>query len=123
MQEKRKYPRLSVGHRVEWKKSVDPAKDAASKNDVTKNTSEGGICLFVYEKFELGDILDLAIELPLQKVIHAKGRVRWVKEVDAAAKKYDIGFEFLEISDSDREEIKKVILQLLPYQVKNKEIK
>ena len=119
IEEKRRYPWLKIGHKVEWKKVVDFGQSLPSKSDITRNASEGGICLFVNEKFERGDVFDLAIGLPGNNIIHARGQVRWVKEVDAETKKYEIGFEFLKISNSDREELKKIIFKFLPYQSKS----
>jgi len=63
------------------------------------------------------DILDLAIELPTQKIIHCKGKVRRVKEFEIIGEKgkrrYDISIEFKDITGADREEIKKFVFGLL----------
>lgn len=117
-EEKRRYARLNASVDVRWNKIVDPGEKAAYNETITKNISEGGICLLAYEKAEVGDILDLVFELPSQKVIRSKAQVRWVKEFKMGGEKaqqgYDIGLEFLDILNEDRKEIKNFVFSLLP---------
>jgi c-di-GMP-binding flagellar brake protein YcgR len=117
-EEKRRYARLNASVDVHWSKIVDPGEKLAYNDNITKNISEGGICLLAYEKAEVGDILDLVFELPTQKVIRSKAQVRWVKEFRMGGEKamqgYDIGLEFLDILNEDRKEIKNFIFSLLP---------
>ncbi len=114
MEEKRKFIRLDVNVGVKWKK----IKEASLTADIAKNISEGGICLIANEKVAIGDLLDLEIELPTGKKITSKGKVAWVNEFEIIIgkmqmKRYDVGAEFLGISDEDREEIEKFIFTFL----------
>lgn len=118
MEEKRRYVRLNASVDVRWSKIVDPVEKLAYNNNITKNISEGGICLLVYEKVEVGDILSLIFELPTRKTICSKAQVRWVKEFRMGGEKarqgYDIGLEFLDILSEDREEIKNFVFSFFP---------
>jgi c-di-GMP-binding flagellar brake protein YcgR len=118
MEEKRRYVRLDASVEVTWQKIADSSQQASPEDDITRNISEGGICLIVYEQISVGDVLDLVIELPTQKIIHSRGAVRWAKEFEIvgerAIRRYDIGLEFVNISDQDRQEIKKFVFGFLP---------
>ena len=118
MEEQRRYVRLSASVEVTWRKIADSSGQPSPQDDITKNISEGGICLIVYEKVAIEDVLDLVIELPTQKIIHCKGKIRWVKEFEIIGEKgkrrYDIGIEFKDITSADREEIKKFVFGFLP---------
>ncbi|MCX7661427.1 MAG: PilZ domain-containing protein, partial [Candidatus Omnitrophica bacterium] len=76
------------------------------------NISKGGICFITYEELLPGNLLKLEIYLPGEKnPIRAFGRVAWSKRFTIASEKdywgdrYDVGVEFIEINDSDREKI------------------
>lgn len=116
-EERRKYPRLNVNVRVNWDKAGSSAPRQSEKSDITKNISEGGICLIVYDKPEIGHRLLLKIELPAKKIIQSKGRIVWVKEFGIVGKtdemRYDIGIEFLDIDPGDREGLKEFMSSLL----------
>lgn len=116
-EERRKYPRLNVNVRVNWDKAGSSAPRQSEKSDITKNVSEGGICLIVYDKPEIGQHLLLKIELPAKKIIQSKGRIVWVKEFGIVGKtdemRYDIGIEFSDIDPGDREGLKEFISSLL----------
>ncbi|MFH0877006.1 MAG: PilZ domain-containing protein [Candidatus Omnitrophota bacterium] len=113
--ERRKFVRLGVNVKVNWQKPAPPPPILDQEN-LTKNISEGGICLTANEKLNTGELLLLDIELPNRRFIRAKGRVAWVHEFDirAKGKRYDVGIEFLEIQPQDREEIKKFMFDLFP---------
>ncbi|MFH0877020.1 MAG: PilZ domain-containing protein [Candidatus Omnitrophota bacterium] len=116
MQEKRQFVRLDVNVKVNWEKIVGEAPEPSEKENVSRNISEGGICLIVYEQLGVGEKIKLDIELPSQKKIAATGRIAWINEFaigQVQEKRYDAGIEFLEISPQDREEIKKFVFTLL----------
>jgi c-di-GMP-binding flagellar brake protein YcgR len=117
MSEKRKYPRLDINVKVNWKKTAEPKPEDAESRDITRNISAGGICLMVYEKLDVGDCLSLDLELPSGKELHLVGRVVWTKEFEIIGKKeskrYDIGLEFLDIKAGEREEIKNFVFSFL----------
>jgi len=114
VKEKRRLPRLNAAVAVRWEKAA-PKKRWGLRTDpeATKNISAGGICLVVHEDVEVGDRLDLDIELPGARVIHAAGRVIWTAPVQEGADKErkgrNVGIEFLEITKEDREEIQRFV--------------
>ena len=112
--ERRRFPRLITSADVEY--TILEKKALQEKDTVSKNISAGGICLIVYEKIELGSLLDLKIRLEdINYVALVKGRVVWSSyfTFDADKKaRYDLGIEFIEINESDRQKISKYILNL-----------
>ncbi|RKY30680.1 MAG: hypothetical protein DRP74_06470 [Candidatus Omnitrophota bacterium] len=113
MEERRKFERLSVFADIIFKKKEPPQKDTAS---LTKNISKGGICFIAYEKLNPGELIDMTIFLPYEVPIRATGRVAWVNEFivgNTEHKRYDVGIEFIEISDQDRELIGKHVFTKL----------
>jgi c-di-GMP-binding flagellar brake protein YcgR len=110
MEEKRKHLRLNAYVDVVWERIANPAQQAIFKDDKTKNISEGGICLNINEKVQMGEFLDVVILLPNQKTIRSKSRVQWVRESEVVTKRYDVGLEFLNISSQDQEELKAFVV-------------
>lgn len=117
MDERRKFPRLHYNVTVTWKKVERPAAESAQGTNATKNISGGGICLEVDSVVRIGDVLELDIALPTKKTIHSKGVVRWTEDFGIIGEKsnsrYEAGIEFIEINDSDREEVKKFVFSIL----------
>jgi c-di-GMP-binding flagellar brake protein YcgR len=107
-EERRKYLRLNALVDVAYNKHQQKPEEGLSLQ-LSKNISKGGICLIVYEEFKKDDLLDLRIYFPVVKApIEAVARVAWVSEFtigDKIGKRYDMGIEFIKISDSDREKI------------------
>jgi len=114
MRERRRFVRLDINVKVRWKRIEQVNEE---EKEVTKNISGGGICLIAEEKLNKGDTLYLEIELPSGELIYARGRVVWVNEYEIIGvevkKKYDVGIEFIEIKEEDREEIGRYIFTLL----------
>lgn len=115
MQERRNYPRLDISVGVSWKKVG--SSEQVAESDLTKNIAAGGICLIVFEKVVLGDILFLELTLPTKQTIVCRGRVVWVRDLGIlgkeAQRKFDVGIEFVDISSEDRETIKKFVFSFL----------
>lgn len=116
MQEKRRFPRLNTSSViVSWRKIK--TLDNLSK---TKDISGGGICLMIEEKDSLavGDALQLEFSLPSKEIIHSKGQVVWLDEFAIgdinAQSRFEVGIEFIDISDKDREVIKQYVFLHLP---------
>jgi len=110
MEEKRKHLRLNAYVDVVWEKIANPIQQAPFKDDKTRNISEGGICLNINERVQVGELLDLVIILPNQKTIRSKSRVQWIRESEVVTKRFDVGLEFLNISTQDREELKAFVV-------------
>ena len=112
--ERRRFPRLITSADVEY--TILEKKALQEKDTVSKNISAGGICLIAYEKVGLGSLLDLKIRLEdINETLEVKGRVVWSSyfTFDADKKdRYDLGIEFIEINESDRQKISKYILNI-----------
>ncbi|MFH1691453.1 MAG: PilZ domain-containing protein [Candidatus Omnitrophota bacterium] len=114
-EEKRRYPRLDINVNINWKKVVENTASDTVVRGVSKNISEGGICLIVYERLNIGDVVVLDIELPVGKVIKSRGKVAWVKdfEIIGREKGYDVGVELIDISQQDRDILRNFVFKLL----------
>lgn len=117
MEERREFPRLNYNVEVEWKKIGHSEGDASLSKNATKNISEGGMCLEVDSTVQSLDILALKITLPTKIIIHTKSVVRWVEnfgiEGEKSQSRYEAGVKFMDISDTDRQEIKKFVFSIL----------
>lgn len=116
MEEKREFIRQDLNVKVDLKKIIETSIVLGEFSDVSKNISAGGLCLVVSEKLKIGDKLQIGMELPSKK-INAKGRVIWISELEINGRGYEevynLGVEFTEICDEDREEINKLVLEYL----------
>lgn len=115
MEEKRKFPRLNINKiKVLWRKE-----GALDNLDDIKNISGGGVCLMMDKReAEVGCILQLEFKLPEGKIIHLKGRVAWIaklkKNTQGEKESYEVGVEFIDMYDSDREQIKQFVDAFYP---------
>ena len=111
MKEKREFVRLNLNVKVDWKKISETPEAKQEFSHKTKNISVGGICLVANEKVNIGETLQINMELPSEKVINAIGKVVWISEYEILDREeetiYDIGIEFVEINKKEREEINK----------------
>ena len=109
--ERRKFPRARFTCKIVV--SLSPHSVIAQ----TKNISAGGIRISMAEMVNPADIIDLELFLKKDNPIRCKGRVVWATEVmnpmENIASMYDVGIEFLDISDQDREYIKNMVEALL----------
>ena len=105
--ERRKFPRMTVELFVRYKILSSPEQVDAQ----TKNISGGGVCLVTREKMELGTYLAMEVKFPHSKgPILAGGRVIWCRESrlgpsPAGHSRFDNGIEFVQISETDRQQI------------------
>jgi c-di-GMP-binding flagellar brake protein YcgR len=111
--ERRRLPRLPLNAEVEY--SVPDQEETELFTTESRNISSVGVCIIVFERLEQGTILDLKFPLPqLNKFIITKGRVAWIREFSIRNKKvnmvYEAGIEFINIKDTDRQELEKYIL-------------
>lgn len=110
MEERRKFVRLDLNTMVEWEKT---GRDESAGESKTKNISGGGICLIMDGVINVGDTLNLKINLPTLKTIQAKGKIVWVDDFeiigDRKEKRYEAGIEFIDIDVKDRQEINKFV--------------
>lgn len=79
----------------------------------TEDLSEGGVRVFLDEKLALFTTVGLEIFFEREKPLKCKGRISWVKEkVNPMIKQpilFDTGIQFLDISDSGKEYIKRLV--------------
>jgi len=107
--ERRQFPRLpaSVVDYARIEVSIDGS--TKEKTSFAKDVSVGGVCIFISEKVEIGDLLSLKIYLPEHKrSIDAVGRVAWVKKsplLNPKDEHYDVGVQLVKIEESEREKL------------------
>ena len=111
--EKRRFPRLLMNVEVEY--AVAGIEDAELYTTGSKNVSEGGICVIVFEKVACGTIVNLKFEMPeWNRFITAKGKIAWMRELtfdkNQSCDMYEAGIEFVEINPEDRRKINEYII-------------
>ena len=115
-EDRRKYVRLNALVDVAYNKHQHKPEEEAMLQ-LSRNISKGGICLILYEEFKRDDFLDLKIYLPdIKTPVEAVAQIVWVSEFiigDAIGKRYDVGMEFIKISDSDKDRIDKYVFSHL----------
>jgi len=109
--ERRQFPRFNLLVDVGVAKRTDTEHE---KVLLSKNISQGGVCVIAYEEYKLGDLLDIKVNLPgIAEAIQAIGKVAWVKEFSVGdgknSKRYDVGLEFIGINDAVFEKINKYL--------------
>lgn len=96
--QRRKFPRLQVENPVHVKRLGPEGLEGFAK---TESIGLGG-CMFVnHESVGSGTPVELLIKVRPQHVITATGRI--VYEVPKADRTFEVGVEFLSISEKDRE--------------------
>lgn len=109
--ERRKYVRLQATVQINYKILGKPG----TVEVFSKNISAGGLCVVADKELSLDTPLQLEIKIPdLKAPIQAIGRVVWQSEIttgDADSKsKLETGIEFTGISDFDRFNINRYVL-------------
>jgi len=115
MEEKRKYIRIQAPIVVTYK-LVGKSPGSATKKTISKNFSEGGIRLPIYEKLAVGAPLELHIETPFDTIpIVAVGQVVWSKalSVKQGREAYDIGVKFTQMQTFDRKRMSQTTRRFL----------
>jgi len=113
--ERRQFPRLVASANVEY--TLVKEKLLPENKSILKNISSGGICLIVYEKVAIGSHLSLKIYLSdINREITATGKVIWSSPFSISSdnrQRYDLGIEFVEIDESDRQQLSQHIFRLI----------
>jgi c-di-GMP-binding flagellar brake protein YcgR len=109
--ERRKYVRLEASVEVHYTVIGQPGAIEA----FSKNISAGGLCITAKEEIVSETPLQIQIRIPdLKDPIRALARVVWQKKREAAVEGsetgYDTGIEFTGISDFDRFNINRYVL-------------
>lgn len=110
MENKRKFPRIHESVNIKWKKKDKSSCKAPECSDITSDVSEGGACLVVYEKMNVGDPLSLELQLPSGRRVNTEAKVAWIRDFEIMGPKgqngYEVGVQFINISENDKEELK-----------------
>ena len=94
--------------------------DSIKKTSFLKNISIKGVCLVVNKQIELNTSLYLTIYLPgIDPPVEATGRVIWKSFASCFGKDdtmhYDLGVEFLKLSDYDLNRLIRLLRIVKPY--------
>ena len=106
MEDKRRFPRIQFGFRVE-----DPN---GKKVWMTEDISSGGCFLRALEKMPVGSKIDLVFQLPgSSKYIKAVGEVRHIRDKG-------MGVEFVTIDPESKKETERFVEDYVKYEEKSK---
>lgn len=103
--ERRKFPRVKCAVSVEYLPN-QPATTVPFAT-ATKNISQDGICLILFEEITKGQILNLTLSFPETfDSIHIRGTVAWISHLRVGGSQtteaYEAGIRFTDITDADR---------------------
>jgi c-di-GMP-binding flagellar brake protein YcgR len=113
MTEKRRFPRLAVNAEVEYAElTSEPVRTVTS---ASKNIGAGGVCIIAFKSILPGTALSLKFPIAqLREIVLAQARVVWCSPMRlsgvAAEDVFEVGLEFIEISEKDREKINRYVL-------------
>ena len=94
----RRYPRLNCSVNVQWEKP-----GGAPHTSSSRDISAGGIRMRLKAGVEVGEVLDLHLQLG-ERTVHCKGRVKWIDVIELADFEEGLGMEGgLEFVDMDME--------------------
>jgi uncharacterized protein (TIGR02266 family) len=103
MEEKRKFERNKVNAKSEV--HFDEGMTFSKSTDL----SSGGLFISTPEPLSEGSEVSLSLQIPGEESVDIKGVVRWVRESSDDESKSGMGIEFVDVSESDLENIKKVV--------------
>ena len=103
MDERRKYIRIDGSTAISYR----VLKQFLGSGSRSKNISEGGICLPIHQRFEIGVVLELKIHLAeLSHPILAVGKVVRLEEKKQGVNfPFELGIQFIKISPADKNKI------------------
>ncbi len=106
--DKKKYPRALYRCSVNlWKNA-----EATRIVSMTKNISNGGVCIVLPQELEPGHEARLEIELDdSEKPLSCYAQVRWTvpSRTPSGTFQYETGFQFTDITDPDRTRIERIV--------------
>ncbi|MBF0252920.1 MAG: PilZ domain-containing protein [Candidatus Omnitrophica bacterium] len=112
--DKRKFPRA----RYECRILISSQGKDESFETLTENIGSGGICVVLGKEFDLFKTAQIEMHIPEKKrVVRCSGTIVWVIRKRISGKghdfNYDIGIEFIEISDDDKDFIAALVDELI----------
>lgn len=109
--------RASCRINVACKISLRLGEKNVALNCHTENLSTGGIMVIIEESIAPSTVVDLELLLwEKEKPIKCKGQVAWFNEISpeqAKPRLFNTGIEFIDMSDSDKEELGKFIQYII----------
>ncbi len=111
---RRTYKRIDIKTKGKWKKLSHDDEASGHNMAMAKDISRGGICITVEDKIlKVDDRLELDLDLPDGESITVATRVAWVMGNfknfrDVEGLKYDVGLEFVDISEENMNKIEKL---------------
>ncbi len=107
--EKRGFPRVNVTCKI----SVVSGDRPLVLNSHTENMGAGGVRVIIEEEIAYSTVVDVDLFLlDIEKHLKCKGQVVWVTEIkptEINPRLFDTGIQFIEMSDSDRKEIRNFV--------------
>ena len=99
--DRRRYPRLLAD--VTFRYCDKEEEDSVQRQTVTKDISLVGLRMYSDIRFEAGKVLFLEIIVPGHLPIKCHAKVVWEDKFEGGNDaEYDMGLEYLDISDTDR---------------------
>jgi c-di-GMP-binding flagellar brake protein YcgR len=103
IEEKRKYPRLSVYHLAKYRLVAEPQGPLVYAH--IKDIGAGGACLCTEEKLPVSSVVDIYINFPgLNEPIKCQAKVVWDRQLGKAGR-YESGLQFIDMEDAIRDRI------------------
>ncbi len=103
--ERRRYPRVMTPVFCSTPRTRSPKRRVS-------NLSLGGVRVYTDERLEVGERLEMEFLLPDGSTVKATAKVVWIKEMPEGAEVvYDVGMEFVELSEAAKEKLKAVLKQ------------
>jgi Tfp pilus assembly protein PilZ len=102
MQERRQHVRVQTPVLLEFSRAGE-----ALERSFTRDVSESGVRFPTTVKLEIGQEIDLSLQLPARDVVlKATGQVVWIKEISRlSTPQYEIGVRFRWTEDRDRDRL------------------
>lgn len=79
VEDRRRQERVNLVFKARYKVAKDPRR--ISRESLTDNISARGLKLIVYEKLQIGEVMELEIEIPPDEVLKCRGEVMWIKDL------------------------------------------
>ncbi len=114
LNERRRYSRFDLRLPVQYKNMK--ALSGSLIGALTRDIGEGGIRFIGNEFLSLANRLVMTISLPApSRPIKVISKVAWIRKVPMG-EQFEIGNQFVALSDDDRQELKNYIEKILPPQ-------
>ena len=111
--DKRRFPRANIPCKI----STVFGERLLVFSSHTENIGGGGTMTILEEKLHISTVVDLKLLLPhREKSLKCTGQITWVTEMnpkETNPRLFNTGIEFMDVSDSDQDQIKKFVDTLI----------